>query len=139
VGLLLFPSSSNPLFPENPANQISKIFQFLLIKIGFLLIAQKIPRKSLLIEMCAYYSSILFYPVFFNPLVILYADYPDNKLTGANFEVYADSNKNGELDAEDELIGTLTESEQNSTKSHKYSEMGIFIEFPVTFCYNWNS
>lgn len=39
------------------------------------------------------------------------ADYPDNKLTGAAFEVYKDSNDNGELDADDELIGTLTEKE----------------------------
>lgn len=39
------------------------------------------------------------------------ADYPDNKLTGATFEVYKDSNDNGKLDADDELIGTLTEKE----------------------------
>ena len=39
------------------------------------------------------------------------AEYPDNKLTGAVFEVYKDSNDNGELDSEDELIGTLTEKE----------------------------
>lgn len=39
------------------------------------------------------------------------ADYPDNKLTGAAFEVYKDSNDNGELDADDELLGTLTEKE----------------------------
>lgn len=39
------------------------------------------------------------------------ADYPDNKLTGATFEVYKDNNDNGELDADDELIGTLTEKE----------------------------
>ena len=39
------------------------------------------------------------------------ADYPDNKLTGATFEVYKDSNDNGKLDEDDELIGTLTEKE----------------------------
>lgn len=39
------------------------------------------------------------------------AEYPDNKLTGAVFEVYKDTNDNGELDKEDELIGTLTEKE----------------------------
>ena len=39
------------------------------------------------------------------------ADYPDNKLTGATFEVYKDSNDNGKLDEADELIGTLTEKE----------------------------
>lgn len=39
------------------------------------------------------------------------ADYPDNKLTGATFEVYKDSNDNGKLDENDELLGTLTEKE----------------------------
>lgn len=37
-------------------------------------------------------------------------DYPDNKLTGAEFTVYCDSNGNKELDADDELLGTLTET-----------------------------
>jgi uncharacterized surface anchored protein len=39
------------------------------------------------------------------------ADYPDNKLTGATFEVYKDSNDNGKWDEDDELLGTLTEKE----------------------------
>ena len=39
------------------------------------------------------------------------AEYTDTKLAGAVFEVYKDSNDNGELDSEDELIGTLTEKE----------------------------
>ena len=37
-------------------------------------------------------------------------DYPDNKLTGAEFTVYRDSNGNKELDADDQLVGTLTET-----------------------------
>lgn len=37
-------------------------------------------------------------------------DYPDNKLTGAEFTVYRDSNGNKELDADDALVGTLTET-----------------------------
>ena len=37
-------------------------------------------------------------------------DYPDNKLTGAEFTVYCDSNGNKELDADDERLGTLTET-----------------------------
>lgn len=37
-------------------------------------------------------------------------DYPDNKLTGAEFSVYRDSNGNKELDADDELFGTLAET-----------------------------
>lgn len=39
------------------------------------------------------------------------AEYPDNKLTGAVFEVYKDANDNGKLDEDDELLGTLTEKE----------------------------
>ena len=38
-------------------------------------------------------------------------EYPDNKLTGATFEVYKDNNADGKLDDGDTLIGTLTESE----------------------------
>ena len=37
-------------------------------------------------------------------------DYPDNKLTGATFEVYKDVNGDGKLDDADELIGTLSET-----------------------------
>ena len=36
-------------------------------------------------------------------------DYPENKLEGAVFEVYRDSNGNKEFDAEDELLGTMDE------------------------------
>ena len=39
------------------------------------------------------------------------ADFPDNKLTGATFEVYQDNNADGKPDDGDTLIGTLTESE----------------------------
>lgn len=42
------------------------------------------------------------------------AEYPDNKLTGATFEVYKDSNGSGKLDDGDELLGTLTEKEIGS-------------------------
>ena len=38
------------------------------------------------------------------------ADYPDNKLTGATFEVYKDVNGDGKLDDKDELIGNLEET-----------------------------
>lgn len=38
------------------------------------------------------------------------ADYPDNKLTGATFEVYKDINENGKLDGEDELVDNLKET-----------------------------
>lgn len=36
-------------------------------------------------------------------------DYPDNKLSGAVFEVFADTNKNGEFDKDDELLGEMSE------------------------------
>lgn len=39
------------------------------------------------------------------------AEYPQNTLQGAVFEVYEDTNDNGKLDAEDKLIGTLDEKE----------------------------
>lgn len=39
------------------------------------------------------------------------AEYTDTKLTGAVFEVYKDSNDNGEFDETDELLGTMTEKE----------------------------
>ena len=36
-------------------------------------------------------------------------DYPDNRLTGAEFEAYADTNGDGKLDSGDKLLGTMTE------------------------------
>lgn len=42
-------------------------------------------------------------------LTKLDAEYPNNKLIGAAFEVYKDSNDNGKWDEDDELLGTLTE------------------------------
>ena len=43
-------------------------------------------------------------------LIKVDADYPDNKLTGATFEVYKDVNGDGKLDNGDELIGNLEET-----------------------------
>ena len=39
------------------------------------------------------------------------AEYPENKLSGAVFEIYKDTNKNGIFDEEDEFFDTLNESE----------------------------
>ena len=40
------------------------------------------------------------------------ADFPENKLSGAVFEIYADVDNNGEFDAEiDQLVGEMTETE----------------------------
>ena len=43
-------------------------------------------------------------------LIKVDADYPDNKLTGATFEVHKDVNGDGKLDDGDELIGNLEET-----------------------------
>lgn len=39
-------------------------------------------------------------------------DYPDNKLTGAEFEVYKDVNEDGKLDKNDQLLGNLEETSE---------------------------
>ena len=48
------------------------------------------------------------------------SEYPDNKLTGATFEVYKDSNANGKLDDGDELLGTLTEKEKGEYSIYRF-------------------
>jgi len=48
------------------------------------------------------------------------ADYPDNKLTGATFDVYKDVNGDGKLDDGDELIGNL---EETSTGIYEMKEL----------------
>lgn len=55
-------------------------------------------------------------------------DYPDNKLTGAEFEVYRDTNGNKELDESDELLGKL---EETSTGIYEMSHIlygGVFVK-----------
>ncbi len=55
-------------------------------------------------------------------------DYPDNKLTSAEFDVYRDSNKDEKLDENDELLGTLTET---STGLYEMSDLiygGYFVK-----------
>lgn len=39
------------------------------------------------------------------------ADYPDNKLTGAEFEIYSDTNADGKLDKDDKLLGEIKETD----------------------------
>ena len=48
------------------------------------------------------------------------ADYPDNKLTGATFDVYKDVNGDGKLDDGDELIGNL---EETATGTYEMKEL----------------
>ena len=55
-------------------------------------------------------------------------DYPDNKLTGAEFEVYRDTNGNKELDEDDELLGKL---EETSTGIYELAHIlygGVFVK-----------
>lgn len=55
-------------------------------------------------------------------------DYPDNKLTGAEFTAYRDSNGNKELDADDEPLGILAET---STGVHEIPDLiygGYFVK-----------
>ena len=54
-------------------------------------------------------------------------DYPDNKLTGAEFEVYRDTNGNKKLDEGDEPLGKL---EETSTGIYEMSHIlygGVFV------------
>ena len=55
-------------------------------------------------------------------------DYPDNKLTGAVFEVYEDSNNNGELDKDDKLLGNLEELENGIYKMDNIKYGLIFVK-----------
>jgi len=56
------------------------------------------------------------------------ADYPENKLTGAEFEVYRDTNVNKQLDEADEVIGTMTEVELGIYKLTDLLYGGYFIK-----------
>ena len=55
-------------------------------------------------------------------------DYPDNKLTGAEFIVYRDSNSNKELDENDEQIGALTESSTGVYEMLDLTYGGYFVK-----------
>lgn len=56
------------------------------------------------------------------------ADYPDNKLTGAKFEIYRDSDGNQELDETDELLGTLTEVSAGIYEMSELTYGGYFVK-----------
>ena len=59
------------------------------MKIDFLLIAQKIVLKILLIKKCAYNSSTLFYPVPFNPFVMQCYPIPNRTFHKKPTDVYS--------------------------------------------------
>ena len=55
-------------------------------------------------------------------------DYPDNKLTGAEFIVYRDSNGNKELDETDKLLGTLSEVSTGVYEMDDLTYGGYFVK-----------
>lgn len=55
------------------------------------------------------------------------ADYPDNKLTDAVFEVFEDSNKNKELDEDDTLIGEMEETSTGIYEMADLKYQGYFV------------
>ena len=55
-------------------------------------------------------------------------DYPDNKLTGAEFEVYRDTNGNKELDEGDELLGKMEETSTGIYEMALILYGGVFVK-----------
>lgn len=55
-------------------------------------------------------------------------DYPENKLSGAVFEVYRDSNGNKELDKDDELLGTMEETEKGQYEMRDLLYGGVLVK-----------
>ena len=69
-------------------------------------------------------------------------NYPDNKLTGAAFDVYRDSNGNKEFDREDELVGSLTEVSNGVYEMDSMEFGGYFVKertAPEGFCLDQNA
>ena len=58
-------------------------------------------------------------------------DYPENKLTGAEFEVYVDTNNDKKLDANDTLLGKLTEVERGIYNMSGLVYGGYFVKETV--------
>jgi len=58
-------------------------------------------------------------------------DFPENKLTGAEFEVYVDTNNDKKLDANDTLIGKLTEAERGIYNMSGLVYGGYFVKETV--------
>ena len=59
------------------------------------------------------------------------ADYPENKLSGAVFEVYRDTNGNQKLDKDDELLGTMEETEPGEYVMEDLLYGGVFVKESV--------
>lgn len=69
-------------------------------------------------------------------------DYPDNKLTGAKFNVYRDSNGDKAFDENDEKIGELSEVSTGVYEMHDLTYGGYFVkeqQAPEGFCLDENA
>lgn len=55
-------------------------------------------------------------------------DYPENKLSGAVFEVYRDSNGNKKLDKDDELLGVMEETDPGEYIMNDLLYGGVFVK-----------
>ncbi len=69
-------------------------------------------------------------------------DYPENKLTGAEFELYRDSNGNKEMDKDDEKLGTLPEVSVGVYEQGDLTKGGYFVrevKAPVGFVLDKNA
>ncbi|WP_083712053.1 SpaA isopeptide-forming pilin-related protein [Massiliimalia massiliensis] len=54
------------------------------------------------------------------------SEFPDTLLTGAEFEIIADSNQNKKYDPEDQVVGTMTETEEGTYQYSGLLEGGYF-------------
>lgn len=52
-------------------------------------------------------------------------EYPDNKLTGASFEVYKDTNLNGVIDEDDQFVGNLAEGTGDNEGIYSLSDLTL--------------
>lgn len=69
-------------------------------------------------------------------------DYPENKLTGAKFAVYRDSNGDKAFDENDEKIGELSEVSTGVYEMHDLTYGGYFVkeqQAPEGFCLDENA
>lgn len=70
------------------------------------------------------------------------ADYPDNKLTGAEFEIFRDTNGNKELDVDNESMGMMTEIETGIYEMSDLRYGGFLVKeqtAPEGFCLDENA
>lgn len=79
---------------------------------GFVLSEEEIPVTIGKVDEVVEIELVNFYITGSIELTKVDEDYPENKLTGAVFEVYADKNGDGKLDKDDELLGTMGEVEK---------------------------